>query len=911
MKMSRVPVKAVFLATTALAFFGVARTVVAQQGPTTALLPMPVPAVLRMHAGGSASGLWATETGLSNSSGSSAVSTTTAINTTLDPVPAPQAIYQTARSGVFTYTVSSLTPGAIYPVKLHFAEFQKTAVGQREFNVAINGTQILSNFDIFAAAGGEFMAVERAFTATASSTGTLALQFSNGAAGLAQVNGIEVLPSLSTGTTLNTGVYTLTSKTTGLNIDNNNSMTSGANVIQYSGSVGNTGQQWQINKLPNGTYALVCLSNGLALDTNNTTATGSPAVEATTQSTAPTATQQWNITPLSGSSYTISGVSNGLYLDSGASASNGSLVSENNSTGGTSQQWTLTPVQIGAATPFVTYEGEWGSLQNGATVISQLVPQPTEFVTAAIEASGRAYAHLTGAASSVQWTNLTGRPITAVNIRYSIPDAPTGGGIDATLNLYVNGQLRQSIPMNSHQTWTYETDATYFGSTEAPGTGESAFMYWDEAHAFISGAAVQPNDTIALRIDTQNTAAYYDIDSIDLETPPAPLSQPPNSLSVINYGAVPNDSGTDNTPFFQAAINDAFNKKESVWIPEGTFYLSSQLTVNSVTLQGAGMWYSMLYWNVQSGNYAGNNQITGPGGTFENFAMDSSGNREAHKYGLNLSGTNWKIDSVWLQHAGPSIWVQGIGGLAQNNRINNSFADGINLNNGNGASGSNTGNDLTARNNFVRGTGDDGIAVNDAASNPPAVTSFVQMQSPTVLQNTVVAPWWADCYGIYGGINIYVANNIGSGGARQNGIDSGPFFPIGGKFESGKIQGNILFQNGGKHRGGTPQPAVTAGVGNNWSYDETQVTNELLRGNSIVNATFNALQIIAMQNGQITNEVINSPGMDGIQILPSSQGNALFDNNNVFDIPTGFSPFIDSASSAFSATGSGNTGFTP
>jgi hypothetical protein len=880
-----------------------------QQGPSATFLPLLTPAVLRMHAGGSASDIWAAETGLSNSSNSSVVSTGSTIGTTLDPFPAPQAVYQTARSGVFTYTITSLTPGATYPVNFHFAEFQKTAAGQRQFNVTLNGTQVLSNFDIFAAAGGEFMAVERAFTTTASSSGTITIQFSNGSQDMALVNGIEVLAPLSTGTTLNTGVYTLTSQATGLNLDNNDSTTAGTNVIQFGGSVGNTGQQWQINKLDNGSYALVCLSNGLALDTNNLTSSGSDVVNFTTSATAPRANQQWRITPLNGGGYAVSSTANGLYLDSGASASLGAFITESKNSGSQSQTWTITPVQIGAVTPFITYEGEWGLLGNGATVVSQLVPQPTEFVTAAIEASGRAYAHLAGPDSFVQWKNLTGKAITAINVRYSIPDATNGGGINATLNLYVNGTLRQSIPMTSKQTWTYETDSTYFGSTETPGPGESAFMYWDEVHAPISGAALQPGEDITLRIDTQNTASSYDIDAIDLESPPAALSQPANSISVANFGAVPNNSNSDSTTAFQNAINAA-SPGQTVWIPQGTYYLSNQLQVNGVTLQGAGMWYSVLYWNVL-GSYTGNNLVTGSGGTFLSLAMDSNGNREIHKYGLNLKGTNWKVDSVWLQHAGPSIWADGTGGLAQNNRINNSFADGINLNNGSGSPGSNTGNSLTAINNFVRGTGDDGIAVNDAATNPANPNaSFVQMQSPTVLQNTVVAPWWANCLGIYGGVNIFVANNFTSGGSRQNGIDAGPFFPLGGKFESGKVQSNIIFQAGGKHRGAVPQPAISAGVGNSWNNDKTQISNADFRGNSITNATFDGLHAISMQTGQFANNTVNSPGMNGIEVLSGSNGDAVFDNNDVLNISPSYTPFVN-LSTTFAATGAGNTGFSP
>ena len=58
----------------------------------------------------------------------------------------------------------------------------------------INGTQVLTNFDIFATAGGENKAVAESFTATANSTGTITIQFVT-VKDNAQVNGIEVTPA--------------------------------------------------------------------------------------------------------------------------------------------------------------------------------------------------------------------------------------------------------------------------------------------------------------------------------------------------------------------------------------------------------------------------------------------------------------------------------------------------------------------------------------------------------------------------------------------------------------------------------------------------------------------------------------------------------------------------------------------
>jgi Malectin domain/Ricin-type beta-trefoil lectin domain/Putative Ig domain len=120
--------------------------------------------------------------------------TTTAITTTGITNPAPQSVYQHNRYGNFTYTIPGLTAGASYTVRLDFAEEYWTTAGSRTFNVLINNNQVLTNFDIFATAGGEFKAVAESFTATASSTGTITIQFVT-VKDNAQVNGIEISPA--------------------------------------------------------------------------------------------------------------------------------------------------------------------------------------------------------------------------------------------------------------------------------------------------------------------------------------------------------------------------------------------------------------------------------------------------------------------------------------------------------------------------------------------------------------------------------------------------------------------------------------------------------------------------------------------------------------------------------------------
>jgi hypothetical protein len=104
--------------------------------------------------------------------------------------PAPQAVYQSERYGTSTYTFPSLTSGAQYTVRLHFAEL--TATGKRVFNVLINGTTVLSNFDIYAKAGGNYRAVLREFTATANASGQIVINF-NTVTDNATIEGIEII----------------------------------------------------------------------------------------------------------------------------------------------------------------------------------------------------------------------------------------------------------------------------------------------------------------------------------------------------------------------------------------------------------------------------------------------------------------------------------------------------------------------------------------------------------------------------------------------------------------------------------------------------------------------------------------------------------------------------------------------
>lgn len=148
----------------------------------------PASQSVSVNAGGNAEGAFAAD---KDYSGGTSSSTTAAISTAGVTNPAPQAVYQTERFGNFTYTIPGFAAGSAHTVRLHFAEFYWTQTGQRIFNVKINGTTVLSNFDIVAAAGGPDKAIVEQFPATANSSGQIVVQFTT-VKDNAKLSGLEI-----------------------------------------------------------------------------------------------------------------------------------------------------------------------------------------------------------------------------------------------------------------------------------------------------------------------------------------------------------------------------------------------------------------------------------------------------------------------------------------------------------------------------------------------------------------------------------------------------------------------------------------------------------------------------------------------------------------------------------------------
>src|SRR5260221_3668834 len=344
---------------------------------------------------------------------------------------------------------------------------------------------------------------------------------------------------------------------------------------------------------------------------------------------------------------------------------------------------------VGATTPFTSVEAESGSLGGGAIVRSLAAPPTTQFMSPEIEASGRSFVELKGIGQSVTWTSTTGSNCTALNLRFSIPDAPNGGGTSASLDLYVDGVFRQGIFLSSTQTWIYENAYDYNSNNQNPTNG-NPHLFYDETHFFISGAAVASGTTITFQQDSTNTAAFYWLDVIDLENPPPPLTQPANSLAITNaaYGAVPNNPSFDSTTAIQNCINAAQSQGKSVWIPPGTYYLKTTtgLTATGITIEGAGVWYSTIYRNVPLPNSTPLSAIMRMSScTARNLSLDANAPSRASVDGdgggVDIGGSNWLMENFWIQHCSSGFWASSINGIVRNFRMGNTRGDGGNLNN--------------------------------------------------------------------------------------------------------------------------------------------------------------------------------------------------------------------------------------
>ncbi|MBB4689430.1 glycosyl hydrolase family 28-related protein [Amycolatopsis jiangsuensis] len=410
----------------------------------------------------------------------------------------------------------------------------------------------------------------------------------------------------------------------------------------------------------------------------------------------------------------------------------------------------------GASVPFVEQEAE-----NAATNATVLGPDRTAR-TLAGEASGRKAVTLAGPGQYVEFTLTVAA--NSLDVRYSIPDNAQGTGTDGTLSVHIDGKDVRDLDLTSRYAW-------YYGSypfTNDPAQGKGHHFY-DETRALFD-TSYPVGTKIRLQVDAGDVTPVT-VDLADFEQVAPAAEQPADALAVTDFGATAGDT-TDDANAFDDAVAAAREQGREVWIPTGTFTLGHHVTVDQVTVRGAGPWYSVLTGpragifgkgepaSCSTPTYPGNAAVPGSstGVTLSGFAIIGQVDArvdcdQANGIGGALGGGS-VVENLWIQHTKVGLWLDGpFDGLTvRGNRILDQTADGLNLHQGI--------SDVLVTNNFLRNTGDDGLAMwSEKDADHDNTFSF----------NTVLLPILANNIAIYGGRDNTVSDNVVADNQDQGG----------------------------------------------------------------------------------------------------------------------------------------------
>ncbi|MFH9736492.1 discoidin domain-containing protein [Streptomyces roseolus] len=411
----------------------------------------------------------------------------------------------------------------------------------------------------------------------------------------------------------------------------------------------------------------------------------------------------------------------------------------------------------GANMPYDMYEAEDGTPGGGATVVG---PNRTVGDIAG-EASGRRAVNLDATGEYVEFT--TRASTNTLVTRFSIPDAPGGGGIDSTINVYVDGVFKKALPLTSKYAWLY-------GAETAPGNAPSAGgprHVYDEAHLML-GETVPAGSRIRLQKDAANAAANYAIDFVNLEQV-APVANPDPAAYAVPAGFGQQD--------VQNALDkvrmDSTGKLVGVYLPPGDYQTSSKFQVygKPVRVVGAGPWYTKFHAPAAQDNtdVGFRAEAAAKGSSFRGFAY--FGNYTSRIDGPGkvfdfANVTDMEIDDIWTEHMVCLYWGANTDRITiKNSRIRNMFADGVNMTNGS--------TDNHVVNNDARATGDDSFALFSAID-----AGGADMKNNVYENLTSTLTWRAAGVAVYGGYsntfrNIHIADTLVYSGVTISSLDFG------------------------------------------------------------------------------------------------------------------------------------------
>jgi hypothetical protein len=550
----------------------------------------------------------------------------------------------------------------------------------------------------------------------------------------------------------------------------------------------------------------------------------------------------------------------------------------------------------GASVEFVEQEAERAAT-NG-TVIG---PDRSAYTLPA-EASGRAAVMLRPG----QYVEFTlPKAANAITVRYSVPDAPHGGGITAPLGVTVNGGAAKTMTLTSRYAWLYNqypfsndpnagllhpdwwiTEcACVPAATNPPPAIVTPFRpmhFYDEQRLWLA-RTYRAGDKVRLTVPATGNAAWTVIDLLDSQL----VGRPHVNLvaaNVLAFGADP-FGRRDSADAFDRAITYAKRRHLKVYIPPGTYQVNRHIIVDNVTIEGAGNWYTIIKGReVALGAPAPDGSVhTGVG--FYGRNASAGGSTNVHLSGFAIEGdvreridtdqvngvggamSDSTVDGLYIRHTKVGMWFDG---PMTNLRITNSIvvdqiADAVNFHTG-------VTNSVVS-NTFIRNTGDDGLAMWSEATADA---------NNTFDHNTVQTPTLANGIAIYGGTNNTVSNNLVADPIRE-----GSGLHVGSRFGATAFTGHLWITDNTTVRAGTYELNWNIGLGAIWLYalDRSIDADIQVVGDHFLDNTYNAIMLVSdfpvKDLYSITNVHFTDVRVDGTGTSVLSArvaGSASFDN---------------------------------
>ncbi|GAA1542329.1 glycosyl hydrolase family 28-related protein [Kribbella lupini] len=558
----------------------------------------------------------------------------------------------------------------------------------------------------------------------------------------------------------------------------------------------------------------------------------------------------------------------------------------------------------GATVPFVEQEAE-NAFTNG-----ERIGPSREAYTLPAEASGRTAVRLTERGQYVEFT-LT-RPANALTLRYSIPDTADGGGLRAPLDVTVNGKRKQTMTLTSEYAWLYgmypfsndpQVDPIPGWWKPEPDPVTKPFRpnhFYDEQRLLL-GKTYRAGDRVRFEIPRSTPASWYVLDVADFELVAPPKKAPARSLDVRLFGADPTGR-RDAAPAIDRAIAAARKIGWSVFIPAGTFQVNRHIVVDKVTVQGAGNWWSIIKGSVLPlaqpapdksvhwapgfyGKYAadgGSTHVHLADFAIESDVRDRIDTDQVNGVGGAIGGGS-SIRGLYLHHTKVGIWLDGPmdGLLIRDNIIVDQIADGMNLHLGVST--------VRATNNFVRNSGDDGLAMWSEVNSAGLVN-----HNNVYDHNTVQTPVLANNIAIYGGRDNAVTDNLVADPIRE-----GSTLHAGSRFTSTPFEGKLVFARNTTVRGAPRDLNWDLGLGAIWLYAlQSDMEGQIeITDSSFLDSTYNAFMFVVdwpvKDEYSLTNVTVRNIRVDGTGtnvVNARVGGGATFENVDARNVGA---PFIN------------------